>query len=315
MNASIKALAALLALVALVLAGIGIKLALAPRPAQTAQPAAVTYPVVVTSHAVAAGQALGTEDVRIVRLPMQPAGAYADAAALLGKRVALDLGAGVPVLEPMTTSGLALRVPAGERAVAVRVDEAVGIGNRVRPGDVVDLFVLWKQDGREIGFTQSRLLLPALRVLSYGSESVDGPAAPGDAPRDGQARREQARTAVLSVPLAQVNQLLLGASAGHLAMALRHPDDRTLPASAWTTLPTALPLREKGKDAPAADLAAAGVRLDTLSTGGAVAVPASARVRTVAAPLRPHRNAPAAVQPQAERVEIIRPGGRETIPY
>jgi pilus assembly protein CpaB len=315
MNASVKVLAALLALVALVLAGFAVRLAMNPAPAPVVQAAAVTtFPVVVTTRPVMAGQRLATEDLRVERLPMQPAGAHADAAGLVGQRAALDLGAGVPVLDTLTSSGLALRVAAGERAVAVRVDEAIGIGHRVRPGDVVDLFLMLKQDGKEIGYTQSRLLLPALRVLGYGGESVDGPAHVTDAPvRDGQTRREAARTAVLSVPLAQVNQLLLGASSGQLAMALRHPDDHEVPAAAYTSLPTALPLHAvRGADPMAADRAAAGVRLDTLA-----GLPRAASIVNVARHPATPQAATAAIAraPAAERVEVIRPSGRESIPY
>ncbi|RYY98520.1 MAG: Flp pilus assembly protein CpaB, partial [Comamonadaceae bacterium] len=227
MNTSMKVLAALLTVVALVLAGLAARLAMQPAaPVAAAAPAAATYPVVVTARAVPAGRAFVAADVRLEHLPVRPAGAYAETARAIGQRPALDLGEGVPVLQALTSTGLAQRVATGERAVAVRVDETIGIGHRVRPGDKVDLFLMLKQDSREVGYTQARLLLPALRVLGYGNESVDGPNHAADTPQaETQQRRDTARTAVLAVPLAQVNQLLLGASVGQLAMALRHPND------------------------------------------------------------------------------------------
>lgn len=319
MNTSMKILAAILAIAALLLAGFAARLAMQPAaPAAAPVVAVATYPVVVTARAVPAGQTFTAADLRVEQLPVRPAGAYTEATGLVGQRPTLDLGVGVPVLQALTSSGLAQRVAPGERAVAVRVDETIGIGHRVRPGDRIDLFLVLKTDTREIGATQARLLLPALRVLGYGDASVDGPA-DGDAPaRDGQARKDVARTAVLAVPLDQVNHLLLGASAGQLTMALRHPDDTGQPSPLFTTLPTALPLppQARGTEVVAADRAAAGVRLDALAGRGAGAATTrtTAPGSTVRAGGTAQRPRPVAATP-AERVEIIRPGGRDTVSF
>jgi pilus assembly protein CpaB len=64
-------------------------------------------------------------------------------------------------------------------------------------------------------------LLSRVRVLKYGADSIDKAAVPSSAP----AAREAARTAVLAVPVEDVDRLLLGSQNGKLTLALRHPAD------------------------------------------------------------------------------------------
>ncbi|MGN6231092.1 MAG: Flp pilus assembly protein CpaB [Trinickia sp.] len=251
-------------------------------PVAKAVAATTTFPVVVATHPLLAGTAIGSDDLRVVMLPVRPTGAFSDTA-LVAQRVPLsDIGANTPVLEAQLSSGFAEQVAPGERAVAIHVDDASSVGNRVRPGNFVDVFMTLKRDAAAIGGnaeiarSQTRLLLSRVRVLAFG-----GTASAAGTPSQFGAG---ARTAVLAVPTADVDRLALADSAGHVLLALRNPRDQGVidPNESVAPLGT---MRVNARTASGGDKAsmqaAAGVSLSELS--GEVAprpAPASARARS-----------------------------------
>ncbi|MGI4776993.1 MAG: Flp pilus assembly protein CpaB [Janthinobacterium lividum] len=200
--------------------------AVAPAVA-TVQPAgaAPLFPIVVTMRPVPAGQPIAADALCVAQLPIRPAGTFGTADDLVGRVPVFDLAEGTPLFENHLAAGLAQRLGEGERAVAVRADEVMGVGNRVQPGDFVDVFVVLKSDGKEIDRGQARLLLARKRVLTFGTASVENM----QPPTQPSNRAEPVRTAVLAIPVAEVNRLALGESAGRLLLALRNPADM-----AWT---------------------------------------------------------------------------------
>lgn len=326
-----KIVAAILVLLALALGGYAWMLSRKPAPVVPAKPMSqgqaqgspAVFPVVITTKAVPAGQPIAADALRVAQLPINPAGALRETAAAAGRVPVVDLGEGTPLLENQLVSGLALRIEEGERAIAVKADEVMGVGNRIRPGDFVDVFFVLKSDGKEIDRSQVRLLLARKRVLAYGGASVDGqPSAGANGSASGNGAQPQpARTAVLAVPVEEVNRLALGDSNGRLLLALRHPGDTKEPDPAlFAALPTALqPASHKTGDPRGASLqgldqARAGLTVADLASGGQglrpAALPAAARAA-------PARNAPAAASPRAAgtEVEVIRGDKRETLQY
>lgn len=198
---------------------------LSRRPAPVAVTPAVhaSFPVVVATRALAPGKPITVDDLRIQSLPINPNGAFTEPAQLAGRVPNAEIGADSPVLESQLSSGLAERVEVGERALAVRVDEGNAVGNRLRPGNFVDVFFTLKRDGGsmgnggEIDRTQARLLMSKVRVLAFGNATASGDSA-GDP-------NGMVRTAVLAVPVADVDRLTLAESAGRLIFALRNPKD------------------------------------------------------------------------------------------
>jgi pilus assembly protein CpaB len=181
------------------------------------------FPTVVATRLLPAGMPITDDALRVVMLPVRPSGGFS-AASLVRERVPLfDIGANVPVLEAQLSSGFAEQVAVGERAVAVHVDEASAVGNRIRPGNFVDVFITLKRDGAgfgpnaEVTRSQTRLLLSRIRVLAFGgtASGAGNPAQLGAG----------ARTAVLAVPTADVGRLELADSAGRVLLALRNPRD------------------------------------------------------------------------------------------
>ncbi|MCY1238214.1 Flp pilus assembly protein CpaB [compost metagenome] len=231
----------------------------------------------------------------------------------------IDLGEGSPLLEGQLVSGLALRVAEGERAVAIKADEIMGVGNKVQPGDFVDVFLMLKSDSKDIDRSQARLLLSRKRVLAFGSASVDGLASKTDKNGNSQSqqRTEAARTAVLAVPVDDVNRLALAENSGRLLLALRNPTDMSEPdPKLFAELPTALqPAPPKRGEPPRApleglDRAQAGLTAADFVTGGK---PGALRAPPIAT--RP----PAATSTSGSRgglqVEVIRGDRSETIHY
>ena len=113
---------------------------------------------------------------------------------------------------------------AGERAVAIKVDESSAVGHKLAPGDWVDVLVVLRKDSQEVDATQARQLLARKRVLAYGSqmEGAAGKDGADEAARTGQ----PPRTAVLAVQAQEVNALLLAERQGQVLLALRNPLDR-----------------------------------------------------------------------------------------
>lgn len=261
-----------------------------------------TFPTVVATRLLPAGTPIAGAALRVVMLPMRPSGGFSDAS-LVTQRVPLtDIGANVPVLESQLSSGFAEQVAPGERAVAVHIDEASAVGNRVRPGNFVDVFFTLKRDGASVGpnaeitRSQTRLLLSRVRVLAFGGTASGA----GNPAQFGVG----ARTAVLAVPTADVDRLALADSAGHVLLALRNPRDPDALASPTRAqspgLMRASANTASDEESEASRQAAAGVSLSALSG----AAPAAARSAAGA------RGTPS---PREGGIEIIRGGHAQTL--
>jgi len=317
-----KIIAAVLVLLALLLIGYAWLLsrkplppAPAPQPAARTAPAEATFPVVVASQPLPAGQPIEAGALRVAQLTINPAGAFMTVAEAVGRVPVLDLGTGAPLLENQLMSGLALRLEPGERAVAVKADEVMGVGNSVRPGDFVDVFFALKADGRDVDRSQSRLLLARKRVLAFGTASVDGMPANGEGrgnPRPQVINQQPARTAVLAVPVEDVNRLALGEANGRLLLALRNPTDTAEPdPTLFAELQTALQPARRGSGALSGmDRALAGLTTQDLAAGGS-----AAGTRRPAPPGSAPRPVVATAAAAGHEVEIIRGDRRDTVRY
>ncbi|MGE8214684.1 hypothetical protein D3C87_1169650 [compost metagenome] len=242
-------LALVLALVAFLVSRRTPQTVVAPSPAVAGQPQ--SWPVVEAATLLPAGRPISAADLRIGAAPQAPTSGYATLAAATGAVPMHDIPAGTALNSALMAQGYALRLNPGERALAVPVDELVAAGNRILPGDYVDVFLnLRAPPGMNTdGQAQARLLLSRLRVLSYGAADATpaqvaaANATQAQAPAAGNDSRAQdiqgtstgatdsgsanapIRSAVLAVPVAEANRLLLGAQQGKLFLALRNPAD------------------------------------------------------------------------------------------
>ncbi|MDL5035898.1 Flp pilus assembly protein CpaB [Comamonas sp. Y6] len=310
--------------------------------AQTASAAEASSPkpapmhdVVVAARQVAAGQKLAAEDLKVVQQPAAVADGVKTADAAVGHTTLIALAADAPLLEQNLVNGLSLQLEPGQRALSIAVKEPMAAGNHVRPGDFVDVF--FTLDGKNDSGndklnvdTQTRLLLARSRVLAYGATSVENPPPTAaqrrktqeeeEAANKGQRRsggdqgRAQvpANTALLAVPLEDVERLTLAEKYGQLTLALRHPDDMSVPdASLFAALPTALqPVAgrlPKGETLQGADRSFAGLRFNDLATG------ADARNARRPAPASSAPRAPQA--PRQQTVQVHQGAAVQTVSY
>ncbi|WP_233235545.1 Flp pilus assembly protein CpaB [Bordetella sp. LUAb4] len=287
--------------------------ATAPAVVRSQQEAAPTFPVVVAARAIEAGTRIDPAALTVAQWPVKPAASYDVAAALADAVTRVAIQAGEPVTKFQLARGLASYLQSGERAVAIAVDEIIGASNRIRPGDSVDVFITLER-GQEVGGTQSRLLQSRVRVLAYGTQSLDGPDASEKAAQQSNAGAPPPvpRNAMLAVPVAQVNELLLAARAGRLQLALRAPDDAAVPDAAL--FPSRVPVlaaradlnaSQKSEAADAVNRAYAGDSLPQLSG------PAPQGETRTPAPAPPR----AARTGGGRSVEVLRGGASELVSY
>jgi pilus assembly protein CpaB len=315
--ANLTKIFAVLLIAAAVLLGVFAWMLARHSPAPVVQPvpgaAQTLTPIVVAARALPAGQPIPADALRVQPLPIHPAGAVSDTALVTGRVPLTEIAADAPVLDAQLSSSLAVSIQPGERAIAVRVDETNAVGYQIRPGNFVDVFFTLHRDGTlngggEIGHTQARLLISKARVLVFGNPADATPPTGNPQHTSGFGTQNVApRTAVLAVPVTQVDTLALAQSQGQLILALRNPtDDDAVDPSAFG--PYRGVIKVVSNAAPqASTLAAQGVTLDQLAGGNA---PSEEKVVTAA-----HRRAAPAVQRGQGALEVIRGGRAETLAW
>lgn len=273
-------------------------------------PTQALTPVVVATRALAAGQPIPADALRVKPLPIHPQGAMSDSALVAGRVPLADIAADTPVLDQQLSSSLATSLAPGERAVAVRVDETNAVGNTLHAGNYVDVFFTLRRDGNgtnggEIGRTQTRLLISKARVLVFGAQPEASAGMSGQRTSNFGRQNVAPRTAVLAVPLTEVDQLALAQSQGQLMLALRNPsDDGQVDPAAFGPQPGVL--KVVSRTAPdGSTRAAAGVALDQLAGSGAQ------RETAPTAPAAPRRVGATT----HGGLEVIRGGRAETVAW
>lgn len=194
-------------------------------------------PVVVAVRPIAAFTTVTAEDIAIDHVRLEPPQTFRRLEDLLGKVLQADVPVGQLVEQQHLQPGgeIARLLRPGERAVAIAIDEVIGGGGFVQPGDSVD--VLMYVPGENRPASSAQIVLRALRVVGMGSQVVaaqaidpkpaNGQTAAASDQSEARNARRQARTAVLAVTEADVTRLMLANSVGILRLAIR-PADETI---------------------------------------------------------------------------------------
>ena len=253
MKKNIKYLAVGLIVFGIFLAWFAFMFSSTGKPAKEAAPEPVAQTpkkeggkAVVFVRALEAGHRLTPQDLEVREVAndahTQPATAYfPHPSALIGKTLAHEVAEGMPVTAVDLVSGIAGMLGEGERAVAVKVEEATAVGHKIQPGDWVDVLVVFRKDSQEVPDTQARKLLERRKVLAYGVlTDMPQPILPASPKENGTSKpdpatpalppAQPARTAVLAVRAEEVNALVLAERQGQIMLALRSPLEK--PASA-----------------------------------------------------------------------------------
>lgn len=236
MNSRLLAVFAVLLLLGAVVAGyLGYQVSTRDSAASTTKSQTAVMPadakgksaVVVAAHDIGAGVELKEQDFYVEYLRQSPPGSYTEIKPLLGIKPWTDIKAGTIVTTTHTQPGgqLARLIRPDERAVAIGVDDVVGGGGYVSPGDYVDVLVFIRQNEGNDTRESAQVVLPALRVLSYGTRMTRGGEANKEEDRKSSSDEGRApRTAVLAVPEKFTTRLMLASNAGNLRLAVRSAD-------------------------------------------------------------------------------------------
>ncbi|WEJ73378.1 MULTISPECIES: Flp pilus assembly protein CpaB [unclassified Pseudomonas] len=185
-------------------------------------------PVVVARRELAALTVIGKDDLAVELLHTAPKGSYPKPEALIGQRVWVTVPAGSILSAALMEPGgpLARTIRSDERAMAIAVDEVIGGGGFVLPGDYVDVMLFVKDQQGTDRIVSAQVVLPGVRVLTYGEQIAvanDGQARNAGDPKDKTPRPP--RTAVLAVPAEAASRLMLASQAGSLRLAVRSKDE------------------------------------------------------------------------------------------
>ncbi len=180
--------------------------------------------VVVAVHPLSVGSVLKAEDLKLTRLPAEefPAGCFSKTEDLIGRPVILSILADEPIREGRLAPrgsglGLAPVIPNGMRAVAVKVNDVVGVAGFVLPGMRVDVLATGRPPDSDNSGSITKTILQDILVLSAG-QTLE-PSANGHA--------INAPVVTLLVTPQQAETLTL-ASEWRLQLVLRNGGDRSV---------------------------------------------------------------------------------------
>jgi len=202
------------------------------RPQSTKAAPAAAHIVLATKN-LEAGTVLKEEDVQVSDWPGPvPEGAKLEVKDVLGRGVTVSIFAKEPIIESRMAQkgaggGLAAMIPPGMRAVAVRVNEVVGVAGFVVPGMRVDVIISGSAPGSSGALgTLTRTLLQNVEVLSAGQ----------DFKKDAEGKPVVVQVINLLVTPEQAEQLSLAASQTQIQLVLRNPLDREIAKTPGTAL-------------------------------------------------------------------------------
>ena len=181
-----------------------------------------TTPVWIAKADISAGQKIPARDVESIEWPsaLLPPGSFAGDASPLGRVPKRAIVAGEPILASAllpegTSGGLSPIIAEGMRAVAVPVDEVVGIAGFVKPGSHVDVLATVR-DRSGSGSTFSKVILQNVKVLAI-DQSLDA--------KSTNAEPKLVSVVTLEVSPPNAQSLVFAAHEGELQLALRNPID------------------------------------------------------------------------------------------
>lgn len=184
------------------------------------------------------GTVLAAPDLTTIQIVgAVPKGAILDAKNAIGRGVTSTLYAGEPIVDdrlaPMGSGGgLAATIRDGMRAIAVKVDQVVGVAGFVLPGMRVDVLISGvppASGGGNAGSnnnTQVRTVLQNIEVLSAGT----------DIQKDAEGKPQQVQVVNLLVTPEQAQVMALASNETRIQLVLRNPLDTKVAAVQGTAM-------------------------------------------------------------------------------
>src|ERR1022692_591829 len=202
------------------------------RPATTTASATLAQLALATKD-LEVGTVLKEGDVKLADWPGAiPPGSTTQIKDILGRGVITAIFAKEPIIESRLApkgagGGMASMIPPGMRAVAVRVNEVVGVAGFVVPGMHVDILISGNSPGGNCGQgTLTQTLLQNIEVLSAGQ----------DFKKDAEGKPVMVQVVNMLVTPTQAEQLSLAASQTSIQLVLRNPLDHEIAKTPGTAL-------------------------------------------------------------------------------
>lgn len=182
-----------------------------------------TVPVIVAAEKLGLGLRLAEPHLRTLRWPKQavPEGSFSDPARVIGRGVVMPMAANEVILDYKVSpeegagTGLSWAIPEGLRAVAVKVNEVIGVAGFVLPGTRVDVIWSGSADQQNVIDT-SKVILENVQVLTAGTNvEQDAKGTPQNVPV----------VTLLVTPEDAQKLALVGDPSGRVQLALRNPLD------------------------------------------------------------------------------------------
>src|SRR5437773_1864895 len=200
------------------------------RPASAAPTA--TVQIALAARDLELGTVLKETDIKLAAWsgPV-PVGATKRVEDLVGRGVVTPIYAQEPVVDSRLAprgagGGLAAMIPPGKRAVAIRVNEVVGVAGFVVPGMRVDVLISGAPPTTSNLGTLTRTLLQNLEVLSAGQ----------DFKKDAEGKPMAVQVVNLLVSPEEAELLSLAASQTSIQLVLRNPLDHVISKTPGTAM-------------------------------------------------------------------------------
>ncbi len=239
--------AVVMALVTSVLAYSWLRQQAKPAVAQAETPK--TQMVALTKMDLPWGTKLEPEMVEMVAFPQNsaPDGHIGALEEVTGRVLVTSLKRHEPILQTrlapkgITTGGVPALMSPTHRAMAVKVDEVVGVAGFVKPGDRVDVLVTISPTEKATD-TVTKVVLENALVLAAGTELER---------KGGDKEPAQVKVITLEVTPDESEKLALAASEGKLRLALRSPLNAEPVLTKGATIPSLLASYRVPQEAPA----------------------------------------------------------------
>ncbi|MBZ5577602.1 MAG: Flp pilus assembly protein CpaB [Acidobacteriia bacterium] len=200
---------------------------------QTTKAAPATAKIAVATRDLELGTVLKEEDLKLQDWSGEvPAGASARTQDLVGRGVITKIFAKEPVIELRLAAkgaggGFSAIIPTGMRAVAVPVNEVVGVAGFVVPGMRVDVLISGAPPNEPSALgTVTKTLLQNIEVLSSGQ----------DFKKDPEGKPITVQVVNLLVTPQQAEELSLASHQTTIQLVLRNPLDRDVAATTGTAV-------------------------------------------------------------------------------
>jgi pilus assembly protein CpaB len=199
-------------------AAFGVYLAITRIPVRTVEIA--TRHAVVAAKAMTMGTRLTRESVKLVDWPAKTPlrGGFSDIETVVDRGLLASVVENEPLIESKLApreagAGLPPSIPAGMRAMSVKVNEVIGVAGFVVPGTRVDVVVVIRQRDDSM----SRVVVGNVQVLTAGTKI--------DQENSKDAKPIPSTVVTLLVSPQDAERIALAQSEGQIMLALRNPLD------------------------------------------------------------------------------------------